>query len=162
MPSPEPRYRRTRGPRPRWAGAGSVLQAAGTGTPSVAITPLAPTLSLRASGSVTFPGTQPQETVSAPQPLTISNNGNAPLSISSLTFSGSDPGGYFVGSDGCLGEIAPAGKVELVTCKTVFRETEPLGIRQRDSRTAQRRRAITAAMEAERIGDKSPGYGPRG
>lgn len=93
--------------------AGAVLQAASTGTPSVAITPLAPTLSLGASGSVTFPGTQPQETVSAPQALTISNNGNAPLSISSLTFSGSDPGDFFVRSDGCLGEIAASSSCSL-------------------------------------------------
>lgn len=43
--------------------------------------------------------TQPLETVSAPQTLTISNIGSMPLAISGLTFVGSDPGDFFVGSD---------------------------------------------------------------
>jgi hypothetical protein len=43
--------------------------------------------------------TQPLETVTAPQTLTISNIGSMPLAISGLTFVGSDPGNFFVGSD---------------------------------------------------------------
>jgi hypothetical protein len=59
-----------------------------------------------APGSLAFAGTQPLETVGAPQTATITNIGSDPLSISGLTFAGSDPGDFFVGSDGCLGPIA--------------------------------------------------------
>jgi hypothetical protein len=72
----------------------------------VAITPLVATVAVGAPGSVAFPGTQPQQTLSAPQTLTITNTGTAPLEISSLTFAGSDPQDFLVASDGCLGQIA--------------------------------------------------------
>ena len=57
-------------------------------------------------GTLTFPS-QAQSTVSAPQTVTLTDTGNAPLSVSGLAFAGNDPGDYIVGSSTCLGLIAP-------------------------------------------------------
>jgi hypothetical protein len=135
----------------------SVLQAAGTGTPSVAITPLAPKVSLGASGSLTFPGTQPQQTVSAPQTLTISNTGNAPLSISSLTFGGSDPGDFFVGSNGCLGEIAASTSCSL----TIEFAPQETGARSATLEIASNDPASPASVTLSGLGGQLP-QGPPG
>jgi hypothetical protein len=79
-----------------------------TATPSVSFAYLAPT-SDPGSSQLTFSGTQPLQTVSAPQTVSITNNGSAPLQISGLTFSGDDPDDYFVGSDSCRGLVGPGG-----------------------------------------------------
>jgi hypothetical protein len=86
--------------------AGSVVATA-TAAPSVTMGPSPPTLAVGAPGSLAFPGTQPLETVSAPQTLNLTNIGSVTLAISGLAFAGTDPGDFFVGSDGCLGPLAP-------------------------------------------------------
>ena len=50
---------------------------------------------------------QPQATVSAPQTLTITNNGQVDLTLNALTFAGADPGDFLVTANGCLGAVAP-------------------------------------------------------
>jgi hypothetical protein len=82
--------------------------ALGNGTPSVSITPLEAAVTLAATGSLTFSGTQPLQTVSPPQSQTLTNTGTGPLQITGLTFTGSDPQDFFVTSNSCLGAIAPA------------------------------------------------------
>ena len=91
------------------------ISTAPSGTPTVQISALtaAPALSFSPAGGLSFGGTQPQQTVSGPLPLTITNTGTAALSISSLTMAGSDPGDFFVGSNGCLSQIAPAASCDL-------------------------------------------------
>jgi hypothetical protein len=77
-----------------------------TGTPQVTITPVAPALSYLPLAGLAFPGTQPQQTLSVPMALTITNWGTGPLQITSLTFAGIDPGDFVLTSNGCLGQIA--------------------------------------------------------
>ncbi|OAI38871.1 hypothetical protein AYO39_03375, partial [Actinobacteria bacterium SCGC AG-212-D09] len=51
---------------------------------------------------------QPQATLSPSQPVTVANTGGAPLRVTGLTFTGSDPGDFLVSSDDCRGaEIDP-------------------------------------------------------
>jgi hypothetical protein len=45
--------------------------------------------------------------------VTITNNGNAPLVISGVAFSGAQAGDYFVGSSTCGGSIVPGSTCEL-------------------------------------------------
>jgi hypothetical protein len=80
--------------------------AAASSPASVTLGPTPPTISVAAPGSLTFSATQPLETVSPPQTATITNIGSQPISITGLTFTGTDPGDFFIGSDGCLGPIA--------------------------------------------------------
>ena len=70
------------------------------------ITPLVATLSFSPSNGLAFAGTQPMQTLSSPQTLTVINTGTGPLQISSLTFAGNDPGDFLVSSNGCMGQIA--------------------------------------------------------
>jgi hypothetical protein len=74
-----------------------------TGAPSVTISYAIPLV--RVSPSRLSYGSQPQGTLSAPQTLTVSNNGAAPLQISGLTFGGADPQDFLIASNGCLGQI---------------------------------------------------------
>ena len=55
---------------------------------------------------VSFPGTQPQSTVSAPQTVTVTNTGGGQLFLYGLTFAGADPQDFLITSNGCMGEIA--------------------------------------------------------
>jgi hypothetical protein len=94
-------------------GGGSDLVPAGgtdtpdaSGMPSVSITYQAPTSDL-SSNTLTFPDPQPLQTVSPSQGVSVTNNGTVPLQISGLTFTGSDPDDFFVGSTTCYGEVAP-------------------------------------------------------
>ena len=64
-----------------------------------------PTASVSPAG-LTF-GSQPQATISAPRPVTITNTGDAPLQISGLLFTGADNGDFLISSDDCRGQIAP-------------------------------------------------------
>ncbi len=49
----------------------------------------------------------PQGTVSAPQSVTVTNNGNAPLVVSGFATSGADPEDFFTGTTSCLAQVAP-------------------------------------------------------
>ena len=86
--------------------ADSTIATDTTGTPRVTITPLVATLSFSPSNGLAFAGTQPMQTLSSPQTLTVINTGTGPLQISSLTFAGNDPGDFLVSSNGCMGQIA--------------------------------------------------------
>jgi hypothetical protein len=93
--------------------ADSTIATDTTGTPKVTITPLVVTLSFSPSNGLTFAGTQPMQTLSSPQTLTVMNTGTGPLQISSLTFAGDDPGDFLVSSNGCIGQIAAAASCTL-------------------------------------------------
>jgi hypothetical protein len=92
----------------------SSFGAASTSTaPSISITYLTPATATPGGSSVTFPATQPLQTVSAPQTITITNTGGNPLQISGLTFAGSAsplstdaPEDFLIGSSTCFGSIA--------------------------------------------------------
>jgi HYDIN/CFA65/VesB family protein/collagen triple helix repeat protein len=60
----------------------------------------------QASAPAAFP-TTPQGMLSAPETLTVSNAGQRDLRISGLSFAGLDPGDFIVGSNSCLGAVAP-------------------------------------------------------
>ncbi len=81
--------------------------------PSVTITYATAATATPGSSTVTFPGTQPLSTVSAPQTITLTNSGGNPLAITAETFSGSTPSlssdrpeDFLVDSSSCLGTIA--------------------------------------------------------
>ena len=57
------------------------------------------------SSSLSF-STRAQSTISAPQTVTVTNTGLAPLVVTGLTFAGTDPQDYLITSNGCLGPIA--------------------------------------------------------
>lgn len=65
-----------------------------------------PSLSYSPSSGVSFPGTQAEQTLSAPQTLTVRNAGTTPLEISGLTFAGSDAQDFLISYNGCLGDVA--------------------------------------------------------
>lgn len=92
----------------------SSFGAASTSTaPSVSITYLTPATATPGASAVTFSATQPLQTVSAPQTITITNTGGNPLQISGLEFAGSPsplstdaPEDFLIGSSTCFGAIA--------------------------------------------------------
>jgi hypothetical protein len=51
--------------------------------------------------------TTPRGTLSRPHTLTISNSGQRNLTVTGLSFTGSDPGDFIISANGCLGPIAP-------------------------------------------------------
>ena len=53
-----------------------------------------------------FPTTL-QGTLSEPLTLTLTNNGQRNLSVNGLSFTGSDAGDFIIGSNSCLGSVAP-------------------------------------------------------
>jgi virginiamycin B lyase len=57
--------------------------------------------------------TTPQGTVAAPQTLTLSNRGEQDLLLTGLSFTGADPGDFWVGADTCLGSIDPGSGCQL-------------------------------------------------
>ena len=57
------------------------------------------------SSSLSF-STRAQSTISASQPVTVTNTGLGRLVVTGLTFAGTDPQDYLVTSNGCLGPIA--------------------------------------------------------
>jgi hypothetical protein len=59
-------------------------------------------------GSVTFAGTQPQDTLSAGQTVTITNGGIAPLSVAGITLAGTNPDDYVLGATTCLAAVPAA------------------------------------------------------
>jgi hypothetical protein len=60
------------------------------------------------SQSVTF-AAQPQATLSASQPVTVTNTGSAPLRVTGVTFGGADAGDFLVSSDDCRGNTIDSG-----------------------------------------------------
>ena len=80
--------------------------------PSVSITYPTPATATPNVSSITFPATQPQQTISAPQTITISNEGGNPLLITGTTFAGSTsplvtdhPEDFLIGSSSCMGPV---------------------------------------------------------
>ena len=64
------------------------------------------------ASSISFPGVQPQSTVSAPQTITLTNTGGTPLELSAETFGDSSPAltsdhpeDFLIGSSSCNGAI---------------------------------------------------------
>ncbi|HUA45507.1 MAG TPA: choice-of-anchor D domain-containing protein [Solirubrobacteraceae bacterium] len=87
---------------------GSTFAQDTTGIPLVRISPLAaPAAQVTPTTPAAFAST-PQGEVSAPLTITVTNTGATALSITGLTFAGTDPGDFIVGSDGCLGAVAAA------------------------------------------------------
>jgi hypothetical protein len=87
--------------------------AAPTTSPSITIAYPSPATATPDKSTLTFPGTQPQQTVSAPQTVTITNEGGNPLSITGTTFADSasplvsdHPEDFLIGSSSCLGPVA--------------------------------------------------------
>ena len=81
--------------------------------PSVTISYLTPSTATPGSSEITFPATQPLQTVSPPQTVTITNTGGNPLQITGMTFTGSNPPlasdapeDFLIGSSTCLGQVA--------------------------------------------------------
>jgi hypothetical protein len=81
-------------------------------SPSVSITYATSATAIPDNNAITFAATQPLETVSPPQTLTITNEGGNPLMINSETFTDSDPGvstdkpeDFLISSSSCLGPI---------------------------------------------------------
>ncbi len=84
-----------------------------TTAPAVSITYATPSTATPDTQAIEFSGTQPLSTVSAPQTVTLTNNGGNPLAITGETFAGSTPElatdhpeDFIVDSSGCLGMIA--------------------------------------------------------
>lgn len=51
--------------------------------------------------------TTPQQTVGPPSTITVTNPGQASLSVSGIGFAGANPGDFLVGANTCIGPIAP-------------------------------------------------------
>ena len=64
---------------------------ANSGNGQVTITPLVATLGFSPVPGLSFPGTQPMQTLSRPLTLTVMNTGTGPLNVSGLTFAGDEP-----------------------------------------------------------------------
>jgi hypothetical protein len=91
----------------------SIGTAAPTTPPSITISYPSPATATPDTTLLTFAGTQPQQTVSAPKTLTIANEGGNPLSITGTTFADSPsplasdhPEDFLIGSSSCLGPVA--------------------------------------------------------
>ncbi|MGA9874752.1 MAG: choice-of-anchor D domain-containing protein [Solirubrobacteraceae bacterium] len=87
--------------------------ASSSSKPSVTISYATPSTAMAQSSTISFSGTQPLETVSAPQTITITNTGGNPLQIGGTTFAGSTsplatdaPEDFLIGSSTCFGSIA--------------------------------------------------------
>jgi hypothetical protein len=66
-----------------------------------------PAVSLNPPGAFNLPGTTTEGTTSAPQTLTLTNSGLAPLHITSLSLGGFDFAEFSLGSSNCVATIAP-------------------------------------------------------
>ena len=82
------------------------------GNGSVSITYATPTADL-ATQAIAFAGTQPQGVASPAQPLTITNNGSAPLSVSGVELGGTDPADYLVDNQ-CEQAVAPGASCQVM------------------------------------------------
>ncbi|HEY2141904.1 MAG TPA: choice-of-anchor D domain-containing protein [Solirubrobacteraceae bacterium] len=80
--------------------------------PSISISYPSPATATPDTTTIAFPMTQPQQTLSAPQTLTIANEGGNPLLVTGTTFAGSTsplatdhPEDFLIGSSSCLGPV---------------------------------------------------------
>jgi hypothetical protein len=55
----------------------------------------------------------PQGTLGPPVALTLADAGQRDLSVSALSFTGADAGDFVIGTDGCVGSLAPGGSCQL-------------------------------------------------
>jgi Glycine rich protein/Collagen triple helix repeat (20 copies) len=83
-----------------------------TTVPSVSISYPSPATATPDSATIAFPATQPLQTVSAPQTVTITNEGGNPLQITGATFADSTspaatdhPEDFLIGSSSCFGAV---------------------------------------------------------
>jgi hypothetical protein len=141
------------------------IGAAQLSTPSsVSITYPTPATASPNTTALTFPGTQPQQTVSAPQTLTIVNEGGNPLSITGTTFADSasplasdHPEDFLIGSSSCLGPVAFE-----TTCQLTVRfAPQGEGARTASLRIASNAGAGTTVVELSGAGGALP-QGPPG
>jgi hypothetical protein len=123
----------------------------------VTITPLIATLSFSPVAGLSFPGTQPAQTLSASQTLTINNSGSGLLRISSLTLTGSDPQDFLVSAGGCLTPIAGGASCTL----TVNFAPQAQGSRQATLQIASNDPASPASVPVAGTGGPVP-QGPPG
>ncbi len=86
------------------AGSPQAITLSGT---AVAPPPAAPAVTLSPSTALTFPGTPTQGTTTAPQVVTLTNSGGAPLQILSAVLSGFNAADFSISADTCSGSIAP-------------------------------------------------------
>ncbi len=88
--------------------------------PLVTISYATPATATPSVSTVSFPGTQPLDTVSAPQTIKLKNEGGSPLALSAETFADSeptvstdDPEAFLIGSSSCMGAIVFEGSCEV-------------------------------------------------
>jgi hypothetical protein len=125
-----------------------------TETSSVTITPVPTPRLLPGSSSVAF-GTTPQGTVSAPQALTITNTGTAPLHVGELTKGGTAAGDFFF--NGCRAAVAPSSACTL----EVFFAPHAEGARSATLEISSDDPASPASVSLSGTGGSLP-EGPRG
>jgi PKD repeat protein len=70
--------------------------------------PLAPTVGISPVGPLNFPDTT-KNTTSAPNVVTVTNRGSAALHITTVSFSGPNPGDFSAASNTCTAAVAPSG-----------------------------------------------------
>ena len=87
--------------------------AAPSTVPSVSITYPTPATATPDTTAITFPATQPQQTLSPPQTITLTNEGGNSLLIDGTTFADSTPSlttdhpeDFLIGSSSCMGPIS--------------------------------------------------------
>jgi Chitobiase/beta-hexosaminidase C-terminal domain/Abnormal spindle-like microcephaly-assoc'd, ASPM-SPD-2-Hydin len=85
------------------AGSPQFIPLSGT---AAAPPPNSPAVTLNPASTLTFPGTATQGTTSAPQTVTVTNSGGAPLQIMSAVLTGFNSSDFSVSADTCSGSIA--------------------------------------------------------
>ncbi len=133
-------------------------------SPTVTISYPSPATATPDTTSLTFAGTQPQQTVSAPKTLTITNEGGNPLSITGTTFADSTsplasdhPEDFLIGSSSCLGPV-----VFEATCQlTVHFAPQGEGARTASLEIASNAGGATTVIELSGTGGSLP-QGPPG
>ncbi len=81
------------------------------GNGSVTITYATATASL-STQTIAFAGTEPQGVASPSEPLTITNNGSGPLSVSGVELGGANPADYLI-DNGCQQLVAPGSSCQV-------------------------------------------------
>jgi hypothetical protein len=104
--------------------AGATFAQDATGTPAVTLTPIGAPAAQITPATLRFPS-QPMSTVSAPQTVTITDTGQGPLNVTGLSFTGTDPGDFFVGASTCGGSVAVSASCQV----TVFFVAQAQGAR---------------------------------
>jgi hypothetical protein len=142
----------------------SIGTAAPMTSPSITISYPSPATATPDTTTLTFPGTQAQQTISAPQTLTITNAGGNPLSITGTTFADSTsplasdhPGDFLIGSSSCLGPVVFEAGCQL----TVRFAPQGEGARTASLQIASNAGAGTTVIELSGTGGALP-QGPPG